>query len=299
MNTIHDWDLNPSPLQAFRQGNKSVELRLFDEKRRQLKLGDLIRFKSTENPNDTLLVQVVGLTRFPSFKEVYAAYRPEEIGYPAGSRPDYHDMEAYYSPERIAQYGAYAIAVRLVAEQTGSPLLFSDRLVLRPFQPDDAAAMFSRWCHNDNVSKWCTWNSHQAQQETESFLQFQISRYPAAHAWGITVDGRLIGSIDETKLYPDGGFELGYVLSEAYWGKGYMSEAFHQVLLYYFNTLKAPICHMSALVDNSRSRHVIENQGFLFAGFSSLTLPKKGNQVVSLATYSLSRAQFFSKFPQP
>jgi ASC-1-like (ASCH) protein len=44
MNTIHDWDLNPSPLQAFRQSNKSVELRLFDEKRRQLKLGDLIRF---------------------------------------------------------------------------------------------------------------------------------------------------------------------------------------------------------------------------------------------------------------
>ena len=91
MNTIHDWDLNPSPLQAFRQGYKSVELRLFDEKRRQLKLGDLIRFKSTENPNDALLVQVVGLTRFPSFKEVYAAYRPEEIGYPAGSQPSYHE----------------------------------------------------------------------------------------------------------------------------------------------------------------------------------------------------------------
>jgi ribosomal-protein-alanine N-acetyltransferase len=293
MNRIHDWDLNPEPLLAFRSGIKTIEMRLFDEKRQALRLGDFIRFKSTVDPKDTLLVQVQGLKRFPSFKEIYEAYAPEEIGYRNGEHSDYHDMSRYYSEEQIKTYGAYAIQVIPVEAQAGSPILFTERLALRPYMMGDAKMMYANWCHHPNVSKWLSWNPHESPEVTVQFLAHEIRQYPSAHKWGITYQGELIGSIDEVRVQ-DGVPELGYVLSERFWGQGFMSEAFHAVLLYYFETLKVPAMSMSALSDNVRSRRVIEKQGFHFVKMNPhYPFPLK-NEVHEVAEYRLSREEFLA-----
>jgi ribosomal-protein-alanine N-acetyltransferase len=293
MNQIHQWDLNPEPLQAFRLGIKTVEMRLYDEKRQKLRLGDFIRFKNTINPKDTLLVQVQGLQRFPNFKDLYAVYRPEEIGYRPDEHPDYHDMSRYYSEEQIKTYGAYAIKVAVVPEQSGSPILFTDRLVLRPYVMSDSLMMYRNWCHDPEVACWLSWPPHQSSEVTAQFIAHRILQYPLAHIWGITYEGELIGSIDEVRVV-DGKPEIGYCLSKRFWGRGFMSEAFHAVLLYFFKDLKVEGMVMSALSDNVRSRRVIEKQGFHFVKMNPhYEFPLK-KEVHEVAEYALTRAEFLA-----
>ena len=50
----HIMNLNPSPFKMIREGNKTIELRLYDEKRKKLSIGDTITFINTDNPNDVI-----------------------------------------------------------------------------------------------------------------------------------------------------------------------------------------------------------------------------------------------------
>lgn len=44
----HSMQLTPSPFQMIKEGTKTIELRLFDEKRRKIQIGDIIEFSNTE-----------------------------------------------------------------------------------------------------------------------------------------------------------------------------------------------------------------------------------------------------------
>lgn len=50
----HVMNLTPLPMQQIRDGRKTIELRLYDEKRKLISVGDTIKFINTEDSNDTL-----------------------------------------------------------------------------------------------------------------------------------------------------------------------------------------------------------------------------------------------------
>lgn len=111
----HTMFLRPEPFRRMEAGEKTVELRLNDPKRRQLRVGDLIRFVSTEDETDVLRVLVKELLPFPDFAALYRAldlracgYSPEEL---PGASP--RDMEAYYSPADQARWGVLGIRIEL------------------------------------------------------------------------------------------------------------------------------------------------------------------------------------------
>ena len=58
----HMMNLNPSPFNMIREGYKTIELRLYDEKRKLISVGDIIIFSNTVDSNDTLCVKVVDLS---------------------------------------------------------------------------------------------------------------------------------------------------------------------------------------------------------------------------------------------
>ena len=94
----HVMRLAPSPFEMIEAGTKTIELRLFDEKRRNLHVGDVIEFIHTENSSKTLLVKVVDLFVFDSFMTLYENLPLLECGYTekdiGTASPD--DMDAYY-----------------------------------------------------------------------------------------------------------------------------------------------------------------------------------------------------------
>ena len=113
--TVHQMRLNRQPFDMIKSGLKTIELRLYDEKRRRVKTGDRIVF--TDNATgETLDAEVVGLHRFDTFEQLYKSlpllkcgYTPDNVD---GAKST--DMEQYYSAEEMKKYGVVGIELRLV-----------------------------------------------------------------------------------------------------------------------------------------------------------------------------------------
>ena len=111
----HYMKLHNSPFSLIASGKKTIELRLYDEKRKLIHPGDQIVFSNTQAPENTVTVTVRELHIFPTSDELYKALPLEKCGYlpteiPAASPKD---MEAYYSPAQQAQFGVVGIEITL------------------------------------------------------------------------------------------------------------------------------------------------------------------------------------------
>ena len=100
----------------IKSGKKTIELRLYDEKRRRISVGDEIEFVSMEDESQTLHCKVENMHIFPSFDALYqhlpllqCGYTEKDIG---AASP--FDMEAYYSQEQQARYGVVGIQIKLI-----------------------------------------------------------------------------------------------------------------------------------------------------------------------------------------
>jgi len=72
--------LQPSPFAAIKAGTKSIESRLYDDKRQSLQLGDEITFRNMANLDETVTVKVIELLRYPTFSALFAAFPPSDFG---------------------------------------------------------------------------------------------------------------------------------------------------------------------------------------------------------------------------
>lgn len=110
----HLMKLTPEPMRLIREGKKTIELRLYDEKRKKIQIGDTITFVNTDNENDKLTVKVEDLFRFDSFEELYDKLPLSECGYTeeniGSASPE--DMNIYYSVELQKQYGVVGIKIK-------------------------------------------------------------------------------------------------------------------------------------------------------------------------------------------
>ena len=107
---LHKMKLNEDPFERMKNGTKTIEFRLFDKKRQQVKVGDQIEFSKLPNLNEKILVDVVKLYREDSFenlfKELYTDKK--EIARKINA------MYEIYSPEKEQQYGVLGIKILLV-----------------------------------------------------------------------------------------------------------------------------------------------------------------------------------------
>lgn len=80
----HIMRLNPLPFKMLASGEKTIELRLNDEKRRKLNRKDLITFVNTEDSLKTITAEVIDIYKYKSFKELYADLPLLKCGYTKG-----------------------------------------------------------------------------------------------------------------------------------------------------------------------------------------------------------------------
>ena len=113
---IHYLNLHEGPFSMIAKGIKTIELRLLDEKRKLISVGDILIFKNAKDANATLSCTVKKLHIFANFEELYQAlpldkcgYLPEEL-----STASAKDMEVYYSAEKQANYGVVGIEIELI-----------------------------------------------------------------------------------------------------------------------------------------------------------------------------------------
>lgn len=114
----HTLNLHPQPFAMIKSGHKTIELRLYDEKRQQIRVGDTLVFVHTEDAARTLTATVTALHRFPDFEALYAALPLDQCGYLPKelTTASPADMNVYYSAEKQARYGVVGIEIALLEE---------------------------------------------------------------------------------------------------------------------------------------------------------------------------------------
>ncbi len=107
---VHQMKLHAAPFEMIKSGEKTIELRLYDEKRQKIKAGDEIVFTNTVS-GEALHMSVARLHCFGNFEELYrtlpllkCGYTEEDVGTARAS-----DMEQYYSAEEQLKYGVVGI----------------------------------------------------------------------------------------------------------------------------------------------------------------------------------------------
>ena len=101
--------LNESPFERMKNGTKTIEFRLFDEKRQQIKVGDQIEFSKLPDLQEKLLVDVVELYRDDTFEKLFRKLYDDEDEIARKTKAMYE----IYSPEKEQQYGILGIKIKI------------------------------------------------------------------------------------------------------------------------------------------------------------------------------------------
>ena len=111
----HFMSLAPQPFEKIKTGAKTIELRLYDEKRQKIKVGDEIEFTQTQT-GEKLVANVCGMHIFKDFGDLYSSLDLLKCGYDEttvkSAKP--RDMNEYYSDEAIKKCGAVGIEIKLI-----------------------------------------------------------------------------------------------------------------------------------------------------------------------------------------
>ena len=108
----HIMTLNPMPMESIRNGYKTIELRLYDEKRQQIQVGDIIEFTSRAT-GEVQKTKVIAMHIYSCFADLYRDYDKVSLGYCADDVAKPEDMEQYYSKEEQDKYGVVGIEIQL------------------------------------------------------------------------------------------------------------------------------------------------------------------------------------------
>ena len=105
--------LHKEPFELIKNGSKTIELRLYDEKRQMINIRDIITFENRSD-GDKIKVKVIALHKYPNFEELYKHFNKVSMGYKEDEEANPKDMELYYSSEEQSKYGVVGIEVELI-----------------------------------------------------------------------------------------------------------------------------------------------------------------------------------------
>jgi len=112
----HQMKLFKEPFFRIKEKRKIIEVRLFDEKRQKIAIGDEIEFSLINNAEEKILAKVLGLSRFKFFKDLYSIFHYSLFGHPHGTmlEEQLKDIFECYTKEDEEKYGCLAIHLKLI-----------------------------------------------------------------------------------------------------------------------------------------------------------------------------------------
>ena len=112
----HHMKLRVQPFDMIQSGQKTYELRLYDDKRKRIQINDEIEFTCIDAQRVPFEVIVTGLHIFKNFAELYASLPMLKCGYTSETietaSPD--DMNQYYNTKEQSQYGVVGIEIKRI-----------------------------------------------------------------------------------------------------------------------------------------------------------------------------------------
>lgn len=110
---IHEMNLQPKYFDFIKGGTKRIELRLYDEKRQSIQLGDIIEFAKSDD--EKFKAEVVGLLRYNSFADLFEDFDISILADSSMTKQELLEvLEEFYSEEKQAEFGVIGIRIKLI-----------------------------------------------------------------------------------------------------------------------------------------------------------------------------------------
>lgn len=158
-----------------------------------------------------------------------------------------------------------------------TPILETERIILRPLKVSDAQTIFDNWASDPEVTEFMRYSTHETVNTTIEWLTFEESNCnnDKYFSWGFVLKetGELFGSggVGYKDENNQDDFEIGYNIMKKYWGKGLVTEAMKEVISFAFNELKLSKLYVCHAKDNIGSQRVVEKLGFTYVGDGDFT----------------------------
>ena len=149
-----------------------------------------------------------------------------------------------------------------------TPILHTERLVLRPFAAEDAQDVFDCWESDPDVAKYMFWCSHNDIEKSKKWVRKEQDKIddPNWYLFAIVLreNGALIGNgliyyEDEVDCW-----EIAYNLGKLYWGKGYVTEAMREIISFVHDEFGINEIVGRYAKENSSSGNVLKKLGFQY-----------------------------------
>lgn len=173
------------------------------------------------------------------------------------------------------------------------PTIETERLILRPFAPGDAAAV--NRLVGDRAIADTTLNIPHPYREEMAVAWIETHRDTFVNERGVTFaiarksDGALVGAISLQGMSKGHQAELGYWIGKPFWQQGYCTEAGRAVLRYAFSDLGLIRVHACHLTRNPASGRVMQKLGMQHEGTRNKHT-KKWDRFEDIELYGLLRA---------
>jgi ribosomal-protein-alanine N-acetyltransferase len=167
----------------------------------------------------------------------------------------------------------------------------TERLRLARPRKSDAAAIFTRYSSDTEVTRYLAWPRHESVAQAAAFIELSDREWTQNGCgpyliWS-RIDTTLLGGTG-LRVHESGRAETGYVLAKDAWGKGYATEALRAMILV---AQPMGIDHLFAFchADHRASAHVLEKCHFTFERlipdqtFPNLTPPRGPARLYTLS----------------
>lgn len=151
-------------------------------------------------------------------------------------------------------------------EVHGTVELWTERMTLRRYQPEDADALYRHMGSDPSMYKYSGWNPYATKEMAEETVKRFIQSYDNnehVYSWVMDVDDILIGTIGAYD-YENDQIEVGFSVVPSWQGKGYASEALTEVIKYLSENENIPCIKAWCAAENTGSKRVLEKSGMTY-----------------------------------
>ena len=154
----------------------------------------------------------------------------------------------------------------------GTQKLETDRLVLRRYANEDAAAMYKNWASDKEVTKFLKWPAHSSLEISRRVIEDWVNQYSdeKCYHWAIVLKDsgdEPIGDIAIVHMKEDVSMvHIGYCIGKQWWHKGITSEALKVVMDFLFETVNVNRIEARHDPRNPNSGKVMEKCGMKYEG---------------------------------
>ena len=112
---MHEMKLQGEYYNYILNGAKRIEIRLYDEKRRKVKLGDTIKFLKEPNLKESFKAKVIGLLRYNTFEDMFKDFDISILADKSMTKNELLNvLEEFYSKDKQQEYGVLGIRIELI-----------------------------------------------------------------------------------------------------------------------------------------------------------------------------------------